>query len=222
MLVIWYSLHFPVLIRMRSPKVWRGEKRRSLTHGQFHIFQSIRWMLAERTIPMLSVSTASPVRVESVTYWNRTFLFPCRRRCARKLVTLWNRYPTRNTKSCLHSGFTRFSRTITFIILHTSRFPSVISVRKMELWQMQQFSMARIHKSLQEQVMDVLMPSAMRLRIILMSAMSLVSMRSILWQREVLQRQLHMLVLYATEDVIGVLELTTISLRLQLRRWQLQ
>ena len=58
-----------------------------------------------------------------------------------------------------------------------SRSASVISVRKMELWQMQQFSMARIHKSLQEQVMDVLMPSAMRLRIILMSAMSLVSMR---------------------------------------------
>ena len=54
-----------------------------------------------------------------------------------------------------------------------SRSASVISVRKMELWQMQQFSMARIHKSLQEQVMDVLMPSAMRLRIILMSAMSL-------------------------------------------------
>lgn len=47
-----------------------------------------------------------------------------------------------------------------------SRSASVISVRKMELWQMQQFSMARIHKSLQEQVMDVLMPSAMRLRII--------------------------------------------------------
>jgi len=61
-----------------------------------------------------------------------------------------------------------------------SRSASVISVRKMELWQMQQFSMARIHKSLQEQVMDVLMPSAMRLRIILMLAMSLVSMRSIL------------------------------------------
>lgn len=37
-------------------------------------------------------------------------------------------------------------------------------------------------------------------------------------QREVLQRQLHMLVLFAMEDVIGVLELTTISLRLQLRR----
>lgn len=36
--------------------------------------------------------------------------------------------------------------------------------------------------------------------------------------KEVLQRQLHMLVLFAMEDVIGVLELTTISLRLQLRR----
>ena len=33
--------------------------------------------------------------------------------------------------------------TITFIILHTSRFPSVISVRMMALWQRQRFSMER-------------------------------------------------------------------------------
>ena len=28
--VIWYSLHFPVLIRMRSPKVWHGENEKKL------------------------------------------------------------------------------------------------------------------------------------------------------------------------------------------------
>lgn len=43
---------------------WREEKK--LRHGRFRICRSIRWMWEELTMPMLSVSTASPEREESV------------------------------------------------------------------------------------------------------------------------------------------------------------
>ena len=50
-------------IRMLLQKEWRGEKRRSAIHGQFHICRSIHRMLEENTIQMLSASTASLVKV---------------------------------------------------------------------------------------------------------------------------------------------------------------
>ena len=173
-------------------------------------------------IQMLFVLTVSLERAAYAMYCALTLVWVFRKICARRLAILLRIFLIRRIRNWHRQLFIRFLRITMLPVSQFSRSASAISVRKMELWQMQQFSMARIHKSLQEQVMDVLMPSAMRLRIILMLAMSLVSMRSILWQREVLQRQLHMLVLFAMEDVIGVLELTTISLRLQLRRWQLQ
>ena len=60
--------HFQDLTRMRSPKECSAEKRARAICGQFRICRSIRGMSEESTIPMLSVSTASPVRVESTTF----------------------------------------------------------------------------------------------------------------------------------------------------------
>ena len=40
---IWYLLHFPVLTRMRSPKVWHVQRReQEQIYGQFRICRSIR------------------------------------------------------------------------------------------------------------------------------------------------------------------------------------
>ena len=69
--VRWYLLHFQVLIRMQLQKVCTGEKRKIQAAGQYHICQSIRQMLEEIMMRMLSVLTASLVRVESDIFWKQ-------------------------------------------------------------------------------------------------------------------------------------------------------
>ena len=66
---IWYLPHFPVPIRMPSPRVWRGEKRaRAATAGMCRTCRWIRRMSEGNTSRMSSASTASPARAESHSY----------------------------------------------------------------------------------------------------------------------------------------------------------
>ena len=102
----WYSPHFPVHIRMPSPKEWRGGKSTSFRHGAYRIFRLIPRMWEGDTIPTSSASTASPERAASTTSSNRASASACRRRCARRW-DIWSRMcPTKRIKSSHRISYT--------------------------------------------------------------------------------------------------------------------
>ena len=141
-----YLLHFLVLIRMQSQRAWHGEKLERVKSGMFRIFQLIRRMWDVLMIQMLFVLTVSLERAAYAMYCALTLVWVFQKICARRLAILLRIFLIRRIRNWHRQLFIRFLKITMLPVSQFSRSASVISVRKMELWQMQQFSMARIHK----------------------------------------------------------------------------